>query len=294
MMKRLVIFLSVISCIFTTKLAAQADVYIPPGTSVTLDGHWSAGEWDDAVRVSMPVPNSAKTMYVKLKHHQDTLLISFAGPLESANTLVPELMIDPDYDHGTKWNPEDSWFHVSATDCHYFGIPQVFNQCQSDHPEWSAFPNMPYGSSPVDTIEIRIPYSFVGLTAGVPHTFGLALSITNTVNLFSFWPSGVVVGQPQTWGTAVLVPEYPVGVSSSAPVPVQVYPNPASEVLQIDLPSTLESVEIQLINVMGQTVATWQGLSNTTTLPVSHLPGGWYQLVAHHGDGIWVQTIQIQ
>lgn len=76
-----------------------------------------------------------------------------------------------------------------------------------------------------------------------------------------------------------------------------VYPNPASNLLQVqlDLPAAAE-VELQLLNLLGQTLVHQHfGLTSRveTTVPVGNLPPGTYVLNGFVNGQPWVQKIQV-
>lgn len=276
----------------TLFIQAQPTLFIPAGQPVALDGTWSTGEWADAVAVTVPAPNTGKVVSVRMKHYQDTLLFTFAGPLESANSLFPEIVIDARY-NSQQWQPDDAWFHVSATDCYFFGAPSVYTQCANDHPEWTAFPNMPHGTVYVDTIEIAIPYDLLSLTSQRPDTIGLAVSVTNTVNRFGFWPDNANNGQPTTWAQAILVPDYPSPTRTVASKSLQVFPNPSPGTVQVQWPDDTDVTWIRITDMQGRLHEMLSRPSNTTTSMVQ-LPGsGSYVLSAQTDTHQWQQVVVV-
>lgn len=67
---------------------------------------------------------------------------------------------------------------------------------------------------------------------------------------------------------------------------ISVWPNPATNQVQISLPNTMGEVQIQLRNQMGQLLNTIRSKGQTTSLPVGHLPRGiyWLQLTDAAGN----------
>ncbi|HEV7780227.1 MAG TPA: LamG-like jellyroll fold domain-containing protein [Chitinophagaceae bacterium] len=76
---------------------------------------------------------------------------------------------------------------------------------------------------------------------------------------------------------------------------IQLFPNPAHDVLQLQLPSRKNSpVSIYINNATGQSfynrsLQLQEGM-NATSIPVQHLPAGTYYLVTENGDGRQIRS----
>lgn len=81
----------------------------------------------------------------------------------------------------------------------------------------------------------------------------------------------------------------PVGVGLKENRPVlsglKAYPNPASEVLALDLPDGMTGVDITLTNVLGQPVLRASKQQNKAVLDIRKLPEGVYYLKAENTQG---------
>ena len=98
----------------------------------------------------------------------------------------------------------DWWFHVSGTDCEGVGTYDVYDDCAVVQPDWQAAPNYAMVPDPpaVDTFEIRIPFSKIGVSTG--DTLGIAYRAEWVPYTYGHWPSGAIVEAPSSWGTAIL------------------------------------------------------------------------------------------
>ncbi|WP_282784573.1 T9SS type A sorting domain-containing protein, partial [Phaeodactylibacter xiamenensis] len=91
-----------------------------------------------------------------------------------------------------------------------------------------------------------------------------------------------------------------VGVDENAlQAGVKVFPNPARDILnvQLDLPSATESLQIRLLNMLGQEVLSGhygQLQSDNIELDVSGLPTGAYLIQVRDGKSQFTEPIVIQ
>lgn len=65
---------------------------------------------------------------------------------------------------------------------------------------------------------------------------------------------------------------------------VMIFPNPASQSLTIELPSPMQSAQIQVFNAMGQEVRQFTQTTTRQQLQVSDLPNGWYVISYKSND----------
>jgi len=215
-----------------TMLNAQINV-IPAGNPVNINGVLEEGEWEDALLVT--VQSAGRTIDYRLKHDNEALLIAVDLKNTSSTAVrFPEILLDCDHDKSLQWQPDDWWFHVSATDCEYKGNHSIYDNCEIDHPDWDAVPNFGTapGAVPIDTIEFMIPLVKLGLQ--VKDTFGIALDVTNTANSWEFWPLGAMLNSPASWAACTLA-DHSMGILNDASeVNCRIYPNPASHFLTVD------------------------------------------------------------
>jgi PKD repeat protein len=74
---------------------------------------------------------------------------------------------------------------------------------------------------------------------------------------------------------------------------IKIYPNPAKNYLQVELPATEKVTGIQLINAVGQVIARQKPEAATTRLNVAHLPAGIYFVKITNAEGSIMKKISI-
>jgi len=179
---------------------------IPFGSAVVIDGTIEAGEWSDAVQRRFTV-GSVVEITVMIKHDGANLLAAYYYQFGyGENLCFPELLIDVGNDKSQGWLSDDWWFHVSGTDCEAHGTYDVWNDCSVVQPDWLGVPNfdMVPEPPPLDTFEIRIPLTKIGIVVG--ETIGLAFRAECVTSLYGYWPPGAGVESPSVWSTAILKP----------------------------------------------------------------------------------------
>ncbi|MDI9342674.1 MAG: T9SS type A sorting domain-containing protein [Sediminibacterium sp.] len=68
---------------------------------------------------------------------------------------------------------------------------------------------------------------------------------------------------------------------------IRIYPNPASDVLQVSIPSgTFQDYALELYNTLGQMVAYKKTSGNLSQITIEHLESGYYHLVIKSGDQV--------
>lgn len=223
-------------------------LFIPYHPAPVIDGIKSPGEWiTDSIQIDYA--NGGTTVYVQ--HDSSNLYICYIGNLESASRF-PEVNLDINYDQSTNWQNDDWWFHVSATDCYFQGNFAVYSNCQSDHPDWEAHPNMTSSPTdpPVDTIEIRIPFSTINLSL-VTDTFGLLLNASNPIQFYG-WPISAQQSTPSTWGKATFHEPKPTLIKNPNPPKIKLFPNPTTGSFWIETPEL--SGSIRVYNQLGEVI----------------------------------------
>jgi Secretion system C-terminal sorting domain len=68
---------------------------------------------------------------------------------------------------------------------------------------------------------------------------------------------------------------------------IMVFPNPATEILRLDLNGQFQKVDAQILNLAGQVVKRFLGINasaQSISLPISELPAGSYWLHLQAAD----------
>jgi hypothetical protein len=292
--KRLIGSLVLIAA-FDPAAGFSQNLLIPKGHTPTIDGIYHSSEWSDANSIYIPI-NATDSTEVQFKHDSNQLYFAFVGYLQSGNYNCPELLFDADNDGGNSFQPDDWWFHVSATDCEYQGQYGNYNNCQLVRNNWLAAPNFSASGS-VDTVEISIPFQTIGLM--VSDTIGIGFVLNNFVT-FKQYPSTVDHQNPSTWQSAVVSPMLITGlaVNASEQKQLKVYPNPSFGKLQLELGEELSmEAEISLRDITGKEVwrkpAHWTG-DGAKELDLSFCEPGIYFLSLRDKDKMLSRKVVIQ
>lgn len=182
-----------------------AQIIIPFGTTVNIDGFISQNEWDDAKEFDFS-KNEFLTASVKIKHDSKNLyLLYLMDNFKDKILSFPEIFIDPENNGGTKWDYDDHWFHVSAQDCYALGKRDYYKDCIVEAKNWTAVPNYPFGDNFkfINAIEIVIPFRFAGLTQN--KEFGICFSLSvNPGDVRLNIPETATEDIPSGWGKFII------------------------------------------------------------------------------------------
>lgn len=195
---------------------AEGAVPLPQGTAIVADGAIGDVEWQDA-KVLFVELSSTVRVKVLAKHDGANLLAAFLSDWNPSRTLfMPEICIDTAFERATAWQPDDWWFHVSASDCNSSGRWNDYSNCLVVQPDWLGVPNYPMNDpSPdlIESFEISVPLAKLGLAPG--SACGLAFSALFITEVRAIWPGGAAMSQPASWAEAMLCDgECPVSGSS--------------------------------------------------------------------------------
>jgi len=232
---------------------AQTTINFPCGTTPTIDGVLNPNEWNDADTIEI---NGLNTIQVYFKHDDNNLYFAFDGPLESSNVRFPEIMFDLNNDKTNIWQMDDWWFHVSATDCEYQGQPANYDSCSLVRPNWTAVSNILPGGGITDFIEIQIPLSTLGLDLANIDTIGIAFNVTNTFNVWEYWPAGADINQPSTWANATVLCQ-PLDYPKIKEINnILIFPNPTTGQFSVKIDNQLlgSIISLDIVNMAGQVI----------------------------------------
>jgi hypothetical protein len=255
-MKRIILLFCAL--VFTGLLAkAEETIKIPCGKEVVMDGHINGEEWSDANSISLSIMAGTNEVVVLMKHDGEHLNFAFLGNLESSQIRFPEILIDANHSRSTAWESDDWWFHVSATDCESKGKHSDYSTCKETKPEWIGIPNMSGGSTVVDTIEIQIPLSYIGVSIEKDTKIGIAFDVTNTWDSWEFWPNDADMDSPATWATAELdtCPTTSVGMMADDSR-LKIYPNPnfGAFEIKVEQDHNWNNPELSIMDINGKVV----------------------------------------
>lgn len=269
-MKLLQLFLS---ALFAIPATAQHIVFPLDSSPVSIDGTMQNAEWQHAHKAVIPV-NTSDSVSVLYKHDNTAMYFAFAGKLESANALFPEILTDAANAGGASWSNGQWWLHVSATDCEHNGAYGVYDDCKLIQPGWEAGPNFTAGAPVTDTVEIKIPFAKVGFNTATMDTMGIAFVATNTANVFMLFPASANRQQPATWAKATFS-QIPADVSVvENRKKIVVYPNPVTD--QIFIGGLDDGEEVTITDLSGKTILSHVATGSITKISLQQLVPGWY------------------
>ena len=181
---------------------------IKHGSTPIIDGILSSDEWKDAESVRIGV-EQGWTVEVFYKHDGSNLYIAFSNLIRKDRAIYPEVLLDIANGKTSSWNSDDWWFHTSYNDCEGKGVYCVYTfgndgSCQKDHGDWAAN-NFPLNQG---IIEIKIPYSKIGLIPSQGKTVGIAFDVTNATTKWYLWPAAAQLESPSTWAEATSSDEW--------------------------------------------------------------------------------------
>jgi len=259
--------------IISTNILNAQNVITPWWGSIFAEGNFTPGEWDQAPRVDVQTA-SGNTCQVAVAVDSWGVFFGFMGHLES-DFVFPEVLLDTEHDRSAVWNADDQWFHVSATGCHHAGAYGVYDDCSPLPEDWSGHPNFSPGAPSTDSVEIAIPWWYLGIEPMAGDTIGLGLVLTNTASSWNLWPAGASRQDPSTWGHLV----FPVATAmreNDLDALVQLWPNPTVEPAFLAWKGD-DPADVRLIDALGQLVWSQSVKGNTQiALPFTDLPSGPY------------------
>lgn len=240
-----------IGTIIGSTLSAQVVIGIPQSAGAAIDGEIRSAEWQLAATTSL-IQSNGDTSWILMQHDGANLYFAFYGNLQKGQVVFPEILLDVDHSRSANWQPDDWWFHVSATDCDYQGAYGNFDSCALQRPNWEAVPNFTTGLPYTDSIEVKIPFSTLNYSFMPMDTIGLAVVLSNTVNIFDSWPGPASHLQPSTWSEAVLLPW--LSISEREAVDWNVFPNPAIDNITISFGILNGPAKLNVYTTSGQLI----------------------------------------
>jgi len=168
------------------------------GTTPTVNGIISAGEWDDASTVTFTVTDGATcTVYVK----QDGSHLYVAFDILDAtgdNLDLSEVYLDVEHDGGENPRTDDLLFKVRRDGVIKEGYVVSGGWVLRDPDGWTAARLWHTGTG--WQTEYSIPYSKIGVTAGEEKTLGVMFKTYDQTPGSSFgWPHDWSYMEPDTW-----------------------------------------------------------------------------------------------
>ena len=276
-------------------LSAQ-NLQIPYGqVSPIVDGNFQQAEWIGSDSVDITISSGVMTR-VFFKHDNSSLYVAFAGNLSTSGfPYFPEVMIDAQNDKTTSYQSGDWWFHVSASDCEYNGQYGNYDSCQVVRPNWLGAPNFSQ-QNPVDTVEIEIPFSTIGVNTS--DTTGI-LFMLNNFSTPKKYPIGSNQMNPSTWATASFSFLTSVPKSLVDQEEFLLYPNPSNGNFTLRISTSNESsCNVNVVNSQGKCIYN-KRLENSNgaieeEIDLSNYSKGVYFFTINSGEKVLSKTVTVQ
>ena len=196
----LILFVLSISTIMVgvPQVRAIAVVDVTYGSTPTVDGSISAGEYYDAHLLTFATSGGTCTVY--FKHDGSSLYVAFDVPNVDAGSSV-QIFVDTNYDRASAPQTDDYRFTIKLDGlmAENQGTGTGWNPTVWDSAVGWTGARQQFAST--WNAEFAIPYAKLGITAGVAKTIGI--SFWNAWAQSDYrWPTGADWVTPSTWGAA--------------------------------------------------------------------------------------------
>jgi hypothetical protein len=186
-----------------------AEIHIPSGVAIAVDGVKSAGEWDDAAMTQGAVA-PGWNVHVFAKHDAQYICFDFEGVTHPGSRLFPEILVNPRNTQSAACQKGQCGLHVSSNLCEGNGAANIYERkgkssCGRHKSSWEA--NNPPDAG-TEIIEVKISFAKLGVAYSQGMRIGLAFDMTDATGTADrktySWPAGAKIESPKTWGVAVL------------------------------------------------------------------------------------------
>jgi hypothetical protein len=208
----LLIFMFLMAMIpFSTANGDASTMQAPgPGTIPTIDGKWSAGEWDDAFEYD--ASNSTFTSYVRAKWNGSFLYILIDSPWDTTNSAVYPyentwIAFDTTHNHGSAPQIGDYLFSTGGMIAYWgnetrwipMAIPSGVTAQSSSSDEWGpGVQPSPKNSTPHRIDEFRVPLTYIGQINQTGGFYFIVVDDSAPARAYVEWPVGAG-GNPLGW-----------------------------------------------------------------------------------------------
>ncbi len=256
-------------------------IIVQNGTTPTIDGVLSVGEWSDAVVVTINLAGGATgTCYVK-HNGVDKLYIAQETPPFSGYSDHSFLWFDTENNGGSAPQTDDYWL---STYSYYIDDAYEFSGTGSAWNTGSAMSGWSRACTWNETTgqqytEYEIPFSKLGIDQGVINVLGFMIACGDNPEQADYWhwPNTVINDYkiPNNWADMIISFPTRVNEKHKQVNNVSIYPNPSNGKFIIK-GENLKSIE--LINEIGQIVYSQLVLENNyqNFIDISNLPNGMF------------------
>lgn len=218
-------------------------ISIPSGTTPTIDGIISSGEWSDACLIQVLTNGFYNDIYIK--HSATNLFIAFDSPYSGSTGIY----FDKLHNGGTSPQPDDIWIHGSAGPFEFIGNGSNTWQQQSTTSNWNYIVNQTTQIS-----EYQILLSKFGITSETNTSIGILFSLIDWSNGNEItYPSGGYLNckNPDSWANLIISFSTSINENTESINKICIYPNLATEYLYVE-GSQIKNLEFEIYNMVGK------------------------------------------
>lgn len=243
-------------------------INIPLGTTPTIDGIKSSGEWSDAYLIQ--VLNNGFYNDIYIKHSATNLFIAFDSPYSGSTGIY----LDKLHNGGSSPQPDDIWIHGSTGPFEFAGNGSNTWQQQSTTSNWNFTVN-----STTQISEYQISLSKLGITSGTNNMMGILFSFIDwSIGYEITYPSGGYsnCGNPDSWANLIISLSTSINENTESINKISIYPNLATEYIIVD-GFQIKNLEFEIYNMVGK-LEKYGNLdkNNKQKIDISDLHSGFY------------------
>jgi hypothetical protein len=278
-MKKTIIFLVLFLFNLAFVNAHSGDtISVPFGTTPTIDGIKSSGEWNDAFLIQVLTNGFYNDIYIK--HSATHLFVAFESPYAGSTGIY----LDKLHNGGLSPQPDDIWIHGSAGPFEFLGNGSNTWQQQSSTSNWNFTVNTTNQLS-----EYQILLSKLGIASGTNTMLGVLFSfidwsMSHTDEIT--WPSGGYSNciNPDSWANMIISLSTSINENTESINKISIYPNLATEFIIVD-GLQMKNLKFEIYNIVGK-IEKYGNLdkNNTQKIDISQLQKGVYLIKMYNSE----------
>ncbi len=241
-MKKLLFFIIFFINLALAKAHSGDTINVPFGTTPTINGIKSSGEWNDAYILQVFTNGFYNDIYIK--QSVTHLFIAFESPYSGSTGIY----LDKLHNGGTSPQSDDIWIHGSAGSFEFIGNGSTWQQ-QSTNSNWNFTVNNTNQFS-----EYQILLSKLGNSTKTNNLIGVLFSFIDwSYGSEITWPSGGYssCGNPDSWANLILSTSTSINENTKFINNLIVYPNIANEYIIVNC-AQMKNLKFEIYNMTGK------------------------------------------
>ena len=255
-------------------------INVPFGSTPTIDGIKSSGEWNDAFLIQILSNGFYNDIYIK--HSATHLFIAFDSPYSGSTGIY----LDKLHNGGVSPQPDDIWIHGSAGSFEFIGNGSSWQQ-QSTNSNWNFIVNTTNQIS-----EYQILLSKLGISSKTNTVLGILFSFIDwSIGNEITWPSGGYsnCSNPDSWANMIISLSTSISENIKSNNKFSIYPNIATEYIIVDC-MQMKNLEFEIYNMVGKLEKSGNlNKNNKQKIDISQLQKGVYLIKFYNSDTIKTQ-----